>query len=322
MKIGILGAGAFAIALTKTLEEDESNEITLWTKFEEEKNMLNNSRENTKLFPGVKIGDNVFVTTDIKEAIKEKKIIINALPYIALSDAMGSIKEIYKEEQLILSTTKGIDKDTFETATNLIEKYIPNAVTLAISGPSFAIDIANKEKISLMLASKNESAMKVIKELFKRDYITIEETDDITGIQIAGAIKNAIAVGAGILNGMNVSASTMAAYLAKGISDMKSLIVSLHGKQETTYSYAGIGDLLLTCMSDNSRNFTFGKLIGQGFTSKEAIEKMNGKTVEGYNMTKALYNFAKENNITIQIIPLLYEIIFQNLDIKNIKKYV
>lgn len=319
MKICILGAGAFAIALCKVLEQDE-NDITMWTKFEEEKELLLKTRENEKLFPGVKIDESVKITTNLNDAVKGKDVIINVLPFVALEDTVNDLSKIYNPNQIILSTTKGLDANTFKTSTEYITDVIKNARVVAISGPSFAIDIVNKENVSFMLASNDKEALETVEKLFERDYLTLEETDDIKGIQIAGVIKNAIAIGAGMLDSLKASESTKAAFIAKGMTDMTKIIVSLGGKKETCYSYAGIGDLILTCMSDTSRNYTFGTLLGKGLTKETAIEKMNGKTVEGYNMVKALYTYTKNNNIKTDVIEILYKIIFEDNDINLIKK--
>lgn len=318
MKIGILGAGALAIALCKVLEDN--NDITMWTKFEEEKQNILKDRENAKLFPGVKISDDVKVTTNIKEVVLEKEIIINVLPFVAIKDTIELLKPIYDSNQIILSTTKGIDNETFETCTELFRDLLNVKKIAALSGPSFAIEIANKENISFMLGVKDEQTKNVVKTIFSMENISIECTEDIRGIQLAGGIKNAIAVGSGILAGLNAADSTKAAYLAKGMADMSKLIVALGGKKETAYTYAGIGDLILTCMSSTSRNFTFGYNIGKGDSVEESFEKMNKKTVEGYKVIRTLYEFVKENNIETYTIDTLYQIIFENKSSKLLKK--
>ena len=171
-----------------------------------------------------------------------------------------------------------------------------------------------------MLGSKDEEVIQVLTELLNVENIKIETTDDIEGIQLAGGIKNAIAIGSGILAGSKVADSTKAAYIATGMADMANLIVSLGGKKETAYTYAGIGDLLLTCMSSTSRNFTFGYYIGQGFNVEQSFARMNGKTVEGYKVIRALHKYAKEKNIKLYTINTLYNIIFENGDKKQMKK--
>jgi len=319
MKIAILGSGALAIALTKVID-NEKNDIILWTKFEREKEDIQHSRENTKLFPGVKISEDVKITSDISEAIIGADVIINVLPFIAVGDVIELLKPIYDTNQIILSATKGIDEEDFTTSTKLFEERLNATNIAALSGPSFAIEIANNENISFMLGCKNEKVIQVIAELFNSENIKLEVTDDIEGIQLAGGIKNAIAIGSGLLSGLKAAESTKAAYIAMGMADMAKLIVELGGKKETAYTYAGIGDLLLTCMSNTSRNFTFGCYVGQGFTVEQAFSRMDGKTVEGYKVIRTLYKYAKQKNIKLYTVNKLYNIIFENGDKKQIKK--
>lgn len=319
MKIAILGAGALAIALTKVID-NEQNEIVLWTKFENEKEDIEISRENTKLFPTVRITEEIKVTNDISEAVTGAKVIINVLPFIAVKDTIELLKPIFDTNQIILSATKGIDEDSFITSTKLFEQGLGAKKIAALSGPSFAIEIANGDNISFMLGSKDEETIQVIKELLDTDSINLEVTDDIEGIQFAGGIKNAIAIGSGILSGLKAADSTKASYVAMGMADMANLIALLGGKKETAYTYAGIGDLILTCMSSTSRNYTFGEYVGQGFSVEQAFARMNGKTVEGYKAIRALHKYAQEKNLKLHTINKLYNIIFENGDKKQIKK--
>ena len=319
MKIGILGAGALAIALTKVID-NEKHDITLWTKFEREKEDIEHSRENTKYFPGVKISDEIKVTNDISKAVVGADVIINVLPFIAVGDVIEVLKPIYDAKQIILSTTKGIDGETFITSTKLFEQGLNANKIAALSGPSFAIEIASGDNISFMLGSRDQETIDTLLEVLDCETLKIQVTDDVEGIQLAGGIKNAIAVGSGMLAGLKAADSTKAAYIAMGMADMAKLIVSLGGKKESAYTYAGIGDLLLTCMSTTSRNFTFGSYIGQGFTVEQAFVRMDGKTVEGYKVIRTLYKYALEKNIKLHTINTLYNIIFENGDKKQIKK--
>lgn len=319
MKIAILGAGALAIALAKLIEDD-GHEVFMWTKFEDEKATLIKHRENIKLFPGVKLNENVKVTCDIGEAISNACVIINVLPFIAIKDTIDIMKDFYNKSQVIISTTKGIDENEFITTTDLFEEYLKATKIAALSGPSFAIEIANKENISFMLGAKDKEVIEISKKILSKPSIKIEVTDDIKGIQLAGGIKNAIAVGSGMLYGMKAADSTKAAYLATGMADMSHLLVALGGKKETAYSYAGIGDLILTCTSHTSRNFSFGYYLGEGYTVDEAFEKMNNKTVEGYKVIRALHKYVKEKNIKTYMIDTLYKIIFENGNVEDIKK--
>ena len=319
MKIAILGAGALAIGISKVLE-GRGFDIVMWTKFESEKEELLTTRVNSKLFPGVRLADEIKITTDIKETINNADVILNVLPFIAIKDTIELIKDYYTENQIIISATKGIDEEKFLTTTELFEECLGATKISALSGPSFAIDVAKHTELSFMLGTKSQEAEKMTRMLLETSAIKMETTDDIVGIQLCGGIKNAIAVGSGMLAGLNVADSTRAAYLATGMTDMARALVSLGGKKETAYSYAGAGDLMLTCMSPTSRNFTFGYYLGQGLTVDEAFKMMNNKTVEGYKVIRALNKYSKEKDIPFYTIPVLYDIVFNGADVNNIKK--
>lgn len=318
MKISILGTGALGLAIAKVLEK-KGNTIYMWTKFKEEKELLLTNRENKNLLPGIKIDEQVIITDNLEEAVTTAPLIINALPFVAIEEISKELKKHINSKQIICSTTKGIDEDTFKTTTEIFRQDNLNNILCALSGPSFAIEIAKGEHISLVLASNDIGKCKIVKEVFENSGITIEESDDEIGTQICGAIKNAIAIGSGMLFGMEAADSTKAAYLARGIKDMVKVIETLGGKKETVYSFAGVGDLILTCMSEKSRNFSFGKLIGQGKTREEAIAGLGGKTIEGVKAIESLHNYMKERNIELDTISKLYEIVYNNGDVKSIK---
>ncbi len=319
MKIAILGTGALGIALAKTISENKNVEISMWTKFEEEKKLVESTRGNEKLIPGVKLPSKIEITSDLEEVVSGSQLVINCLPFVAVREVADNLKSVYNG-QYICSTTKGIDMETFETTTEIFSNALNTDKVCALSGPSFAIEIANGHNISFVLAGKNEEALNEIYNVIASDNIYIDKSSDDVGVQICGAVKNAVAIGSGILHGMTAADSCMAAYLTRGIKDITEIMTSLGGSKETIYTYAGIGDLLLTCTSDKSRNFSFGKLLGKGYTIDEAVEKLNGKTVEGVKTIEALYKYSKKNDLKLDTIPKLYDILFNNKDVSIIQK--
>lgn len=317
MKIAILGTGALGIALAKALYDSKDVKITMWTKFEEEREEVQKTRANERLLPNVFLPDEIIVTSNLETAIAGSQIIINCLPFIAVESVAHELKKVYTD-QYICSTTKGIDMTTFETTTEIFNRVLNTNKVAALSGPSFAIEIANGYPISFVLAGKHEETVDSIYELLISNNISIEKSTDDVGTQLCGAVKNAIAIGSGILNGMNAADSTKAAYLARGMKDMAKVISSLGGDETTLSTYAGIGDLILTCTSETSRNFSCGKLLGQGFNLIQAIEKLNGKTVEGIKIIESLNNYMKEKNLDLDTIPKLYNIVFNSEDLNII----
>lgn len=317
MKIAILGTGALGIALAKAIYNTKELEITMWTKFDEERDLVKKTRANEKLLPGVRLPEDIEITSDLSSAISKAEIIINCLPFIAVESVAHEFKKIYNN-QYICSTTKGIDMTTFETTTEIFNRVLNTNRVAALSGPSFAIEIANGNPISFVLASKDGQTIEKIYHLLNSDNISIEKSYDEVGVQLCGAVKNAVAIGSGILNGMNAADSTKAAYLARGMKDMSKIITSLGGNEKTLSTYAGIGDLILTCTSETSRNFSCGKLLGQGNNLVQAIEKLNGKTVEGIKIIESLNNYMKEKELELDTIPKLYNIVFNSKNLETI----
>ena len=319
MNISILGTGALGIALANVLSKN-GHTILMWTKFEEEKKKLDDKRENEITLPGVKIADGINITNNLREICDFSNIIVNVLPFVAVENTAKELSGILEDSYIICSTTKGMDMQTFETSTQIFERICGVKKVCALSGPSFAIEIANDEAICLELGGKNNDTTKLVKEIFENDSINIEITEDVIGVQLCGAVKNAIAIGSGMLHGMKAADSTQAAYLARGIKDMTKIIECLGGNKETVYTYAGIGDLILTCMSEKSRNFSCGKLLGQGKSLDETTEILSGKTVEGIRVIEALYNYTQKKHLRLDIIPKLYDIVFNSGNIEGIKK--
>ncbi len=319
MKLTILGTGALGIALAKVINETKNVDIVMWTKFEEERDLIKTTRENKTLLPGIKVPDSIEITSDLSYAVSGSYAIINCLPFIAVRDVAEELKGIYNT-QYICSTTKGIDMETFETTTQIFKEILNTNKICALSGPSFAIEIANGMPISFELAGEDKDTVDCIYDLLVSNNIYIDKGTDSVGVQICGAVKNAIAIGSGMLHGMNAADSTKAAYLARGLKDMMKVITSLGGNEETVHTYAGVGDLILTCMSEKSRNFSCGKLLGEGYTLQEAIEKLNGKTVEGVKVIKSINNYVKEKNLKLDTIPKLYDILFNDNSIDTIKR--
>lgn len=317
MKITVLGTGALGIALAKAIYDTKDVEITMWTKFEEERDLVKETRANERLLPGVYLKKDIAITSDLESAIDGAEIIVNCLPFIAVESVAHELKKVYKD-QYICSTTKGIDMTTFETTTEIFNRVLNIDKVAALSGPSFAIEIANGNPISFVLASKNKEVREKIYELLSSKNISIEQSEDEIGVQLCGAVKNAVAIGSGILNGMNAADSTKAAYLARGMKDMAKIITSLNGDEKTLTTYAGIGDLILTCTSNTSRNFSCGKLLGQGNNLVEAIEKLNGKTVEGIKIIESLNEYMKEKDLDLDTIPKLYDIVFNSKELESI----
>lgn len=310
MKVGILGTGAYGMALSSILN-DNNCEITMWTKFEEEKKQLESTRKNEKLIPNFSIDHKIKLTTDIKECIDDKELLIIAIP-AAFIDSLCQEMKPYIKNNNILIATKGIEQKTGLFIHDIIKKHLNTKNIAVLSGPSFAIDIVSKMPVGLSLATKSKSARDKSLKALQNSYIKLRCTKDIIGTEICGSIKNVIALSSGIIDGLGATDSTKAMLLTEAIHDMKEILDAFGGNKNTVLSFAGIGDLLLTCTSTKSRNFTFGKMIGMKI-SKEEIEKYKSETtIEGLYTLESIYLLLRNKKISIPIITLIYDIIINN----------
>ena len=258
MKIGIFGCGAYGMALSSILIENKC-QITMWTKFEEEKEQLEKTRCNEKLLPNFTLSDTIKITTDIKECIENKDLLIVAIP-AAHVDTLAIAMKPYIKNNHILIATKGIEQDTGLFINQILEKYLDTKNIAVISGPTFAVDLITKMPAGLAVASKKKETIKRAKKALQNKYIKLRETNDIIGVEICGSIKNVIALSSGMLAGLGANDSTTAMLLTEAIHDMKEIIDAFKGDKKTVLSFAGFGDLILTCTSTKSRNYSFGKL--------------------------------------------------------------
>jgi len=319
MKIAILGTGAYGLALATMFYENNCS-ISMWSKFESEIKELQKTRKSNLL--DVKIPKNITFTSDMEECIKDASLIVIAVPAQFVDDICLALKKIIKKEQHICIASKGIEKDTCLFVSDVLEKHIKTKNLAVISGPSFAIDIANKVPIGLSLGTKNKTTEGILKQTLQNDYLKLRTTDDIIGIEICGSIKNVIAIASGMLAGMGLPESTQAMFITESLHDIKELIKILGGNKQTILSFAGFGDLLLTCTSTKSRNFTFGKMIGEHKSKEEIDSYIKNTTIEGLHTLESIYDLLNRKKATIPIIDMIYDIIFENEKPEVLKKFL
>lgn len=310
MKVGIFGCGAYGMALSSILIENDCD-VTMWTKFESEKRQLEKERCNERLIPNFKISDKIELTTSIKQTIEEKDLLIIAIP-AAFIDSLAISMKPYIKDNHILIATKGIEQETGLFINQILEKYLNTKNIAVISGPSFAIDLVSKMPAGLSLATQNKQTENLVIKALQNSYIKLRATTDIIGVETCGAIKNVIALSAGMLEGLGANDSTTAMLLTEAIHDMKIIIAAFDGDKKTVLSFAGFGDLLLTCTSTKSRNFSFGKLLGEQKSKDEIAKYLENTTVEGFYTLKSIYKLLKDKKVEIPIIDLIYEIAVNN----------
>ena len=315
MKITVLGAGAYGTALSTVLEENK-NEVTIWSAFKDEIDYLQTNHESPRL-KGIKLSESFKFTTDLKEAITNKDLIVIATPTGAVDEVTKQMQEYY-DGTPICAISKGIEQDTCLFVYDVIKKYLNTDEIAVMSGPSFAIDVANKVPVGLTLAGQNKKAIDTVYKAFANDHFKLRKSYDIVGTEVCGAIKNVIAIASGILSGLGLPESTIAMLITDSLHDIKELIKGLGGNGSTVYSFAGFGDLLLTATSTKSRNFSFGKLIGEGASQKEIDEYIKNTTVEGLYTLKSVRKLVDNKAVEMPIIDLINDIIYNGKNPKTL----
>ena len=321
MNITILGAGAFGLALSSMFLENNCN-ITMWTKSDNEKEILEKERCNKKLLPDYKISKKIKFTTNLEDSVRNANVIVIAIPVKYVTNIIMELKKYYKKEQHICIASKGIEQGSCLFIASIVKKNIKTNKYCVISGGTFAVDMIKKVPLGLSLASKNKSTINIIKKTLQNEFLKLTITNDIFGIEMYGAIKNVIAIACGIIDGIGYPESTKCMFITKSLNDIVELIYEMGGNKKTILTYAGIGDLLLTCNSIKSRNYSFGKLIGQNVSKEELDEYINNTTIEGLYTLKSIYDLIRRKKIKMPIINIIYDIVYNHKDVKLLEEYL
>ena len=308
------------MCLGLTINENK-HDVVMWTKFEEEANYLHQNKMSPTL-PNVVVDDEIVISTNLKESMENATLIIIAIPAGTVRGIMPELKEYITSEQHICIASKGIEQDTCSFVSDVVKEYIDTDKISVISGPTFAIDVANKVPVGLSVASTNIETINITKEALQNSHVKLRETYDILGVELCGSIKNVIAIASGILVGMNLPISTQAMLITESANDIKELIEALGGDKKTIMSFAGFGDILLTCTSTKSRNFSLGQLIGSKAPKREINNYIKTNTIEGLYTLKSISKLINEKNINMPIVNLLNDIIYNNKPVEELLTFL
>lgn len=313
-KIGIIGAGSWGTALTVLLSKN-GHDVTVWSIDPREIDMLSSEREHKSKLPGVKIPKTVIFTTDIKEAVREKDFLVMAVPSAFTRETAKRMMPFVQEGQLIVDVAKGIEEGTLMTLSQQILEEIPQADIAVLSGPSHAEEVGRGLPTVVVIGAKRKKVALYLQQMFMNEVFRVYTSPDVLGIELGGALKNVIALAAGIADGLGYGDNTKAALITRGIAEISKLGVAMGGAQESFSGLTGMGDLIVTCASVHSRNRRAGVLIGQGKSMKEAMDEVN-MVVEGVYSTKAAVALGKKYGISLPIVNAVNEVLFEEKDPK------
>ena len=314
--IAIIGSGSWGVALAIHLAK-LGNNIKIWSFSEEEKDIINKQRK-CKFLPNAEIPEGIICTTSYEEAINGSEFIIHVTPSKFTRNTVKQYKK-YITNQPIIICSKGFEKDTLLTLDEVIEEELPNTKIGVLSGPSHAEEVSIGIPTVLVVASKDDELLKTIQDTFMCDNMRIYTSKDIKGVELGGALKNIIAFCAGVAAGIGLGDNTFAALITRGLAELSRLGIVLGGQKDTLYGLSGLGDLIVTCLSEHSRNRKAGKLIGQG-KSLEETKKEVGMTIESVDNIEVAYQLSKINNVEMPIVEAVYNILYNNLEPKEAVK--
>ena len=311
-EVSILGAGGWGLAIAVLLHNN-GHKVTVWSALQSEVDMLLEKRENSKSLPGIKIPDEIEVTADLNKAADNKDIIVMAVASSFTRQTAGRLKGMLKEGQLIINVAKGIEESTLLTLTDIINEEVPGMDVAVLSGPSHAEEVGRGIPTTCVAGATTKKTAEYIQNVFMSDCFRVYVSSDVLGIELGGALKNVIALAAGIADGLGYGDNTKAALITRGINEITRLGVAMGGKFETFCGLTGIGDLIVTCASMHSRNRRAGILIGKGYSMEEAMKEVN-MVVEGVYSAKAALALGKKYNISMPIIEKVNEVLFDGLN--------
>jgi len=314
--ITFLGGGSFGTALSVMLGK-KGYAVRIWDRSEATVHDINVKRENINYLPNVVIPSNVNAYIDIKEAINDSEFIVIAVPSHAIREVCALASKYIHKDMIIVNIAKGIEENSFKRLSVVITEELPDNPVVVLSGPSHAEEVAQDIPTTLVASSANMDYAKRVQDVFMTNKIRIYTNDDIIGIEIGGAVKNIIALAAGISDGIGYGDNSKAALMTRGISEIIRIGTKLGGKVETFSGLTGIGDLIVTCTSMHSRNRRAGILIGKGATTDEACKEV-GMVVEGVKACHAFYELKKQLGVSMPITDALYNVLFQGKDAKYV----
>ncbi|HSS95919.1 MAG TPA: NAD(P)H-dependent glycerol-3-phosphate dehydrogenase [Terriglobales bacterium] len=312
-RIAIIGAGAWGTALSIVLGRKNKHDVRLWAREPQVRQAISASRSNEIFLPGQIVPENVFVTGEVSEAVLDAEIIISVMPSQHCRNLFQQMAPLLKPHTFIVSATKGLEETTLLRMTQVISEILEErGLKLrlgALSGPSFAAEVARGDPAAVAIASTDDKLAERIQQEFSDPRFRVYRNEDVIGVELGGALKNVIAIAAGVCHGLNFGHNSIAALITRGLAEMTRLVVACGGRQETMFGLAGLGDLVLTCTGDLSRNRSVGVELGRGRKLGEIIAGMHGSVAEGVFTTNAAIGLARARSVEMPITEQMHAIL-------------
>lgn len=311
-QITFLGAGSWGTALAILLAKN-GHKVTLWSKIEEEVQMLTEHREHLQRLPGVKLPSSIEITANLEQAVEHgSDLIVFSVASPFVRSTAKEVSAMIPQGRRLVNVAKGVEEDTLMTLCAIIKEEIPQAEVAVLSGPSHAEEVSVGVPTTVVVGADRKEYAEDLQEMFMNDRFRVYTSPDVLGIELGGSIKNVIALAAGICDGLGCGDNTKAALITRGITEITRLGVAMGAKPETFAGLSGIGDLIVTCTSTHSRNHNAGYLIGQGYTMQAAMDEVK-QVVEGVHSAKAARKLAEKYQVSMPIVEGINMVLFEGL---------
>lgn len=309
-KVNVLGAGSWGTALSLLLHKN-GHQVKLWSALENEVKMLNEKREHESKLPGVRIPEEVEITTDLEGCLRDVDVAVLAVPSPFTRSTAKQMAPFVKEGQIIVNVAKGVEEDTLMTLSDIISEEIPVANVCVLSGPSHAEEVGRGLPTTCVVSATKRETAEYLQGIFMSPVFRVYTTPDILGVELGGALKNVIALAAGTADGLGYGDNTKAALITRGIAEIARLGTKMGASQETFCGLSGMGDLIVTCASVHSRNRKAGYLMGKGYTMQQAMDEVK-MVVEGVYSAKAARSLAEKYDVDMPIIMEVNKVLFED----------
>ena len=313
VKVGVVGGGSWGTALANILAE-KGIHTEIYVRDNEQGYIMKKERENKKYLPGVILSDKLIISDSVEETIRDKELILLSIPSHTIRAFLLEYKDIIEKEQIIVNSAKGIENESLKTISEIVAEVLPENNYVVLSGPSHAEEVGRKMPTTVVSASEKIELAEYIQDVFMTPYFRVYTNTDVKGVELGGSLKNVIALGAGIADGLGYGDNTKAALMTRGIIEISRLGKALGANPLTFTGLAGVGDLIVTCTSMHSRNRKAGILIGEGNSLEETVEKV-GMVVEGIKTTKSTYKLSKIKDIEMPITEEIYKVLYEGADV-------
>ncbi|MFY0675927.1 MAG: NAD(P)H-dependent glycerol-3-phosphate dehydrogenase [Neptuniibacter sp.] len=317
-KVAVLGGGSFGTVIANMVAEN-GHPVSLWLRDAERAEQLNTKHENSRYLPDYKLSENLFASSCLEDVLADADIVFVSIPSQSFRQVVQQAKPYLKADQMLVSTTKGIEAQTFSLMSEIIREELPESRIGVLSGPNLAKEVANHHLTATVIASDDAELRGSVQSILHSSYFRVYASSDTYGVELGGTLKNIYAIAAGLSSALGMGENTKSMLMTRSLAEMSRFAVCMGANPMTFIGLAGVGDLIVTCMSPLSRNYRVGYALGEGKSLEQAVESL-GQVAEGVNTIKHVREKAAEMQVYMPLVAGLYEVVFNKAPVADVVK--